>query len=57
MATNVGSAGTMQGNPVGILIGSRAGLTFEDFMIWSFPVMLLSLIVTVALLMALLQPN
>jgi len=51
MATNVGSAGTMLGNPVGILIGSRAGLTFEDFMIWSFPVMLLSLIVTVALLM------
>ena len=51
MATNVGSAGTMLGNPVGILIGSRAGLTFEDFMIWSFPVMLLSLTVTVALLM------
>jgi Na+/H+ antiporter NhaD/arsenite permease-like protein len=51
MATNVGSAGTMLGNPVGILIGSRAGLTFEDFMIWSFPSMLLSLTVTVALLM------
>jgi len=51
MATNVGSAGTMLGNPVGILIGSRAGLTFEDFMIWAFPVMLLSLVATIALLL------
>jgi len=51
MATNVGSAGTMLGNPVGILIGSRAGLTFEDFMVWAFPVMLLSLAATIALLM------
>lgn len=51
MATNVGSAGTMLGNPVGILIGSRAGLTFEDFIVWAFPVMLLSLIGTIALLM------
>jgi len=51
MATNVGSAGTMLGNPVGILICSKAGLTFEDFMIWSFPVMLLSLIGTVGFLM------
>lgn len=51
MATNVGSAGTMLGNPVGILIGSRAGLTFEDFIIWSFPVMLLSLVATIAFLL------
>jgi Na+/H+ antiporter NhaD/arsenite permease-like protein len=51
MATNVGSAGTMLGNPVGILIGSRAGLTFEDFMVWAFPVMLLSLMTTIALLL------
>jgi Na+/H+ antiporter NhaD/arsenite permease-like protein len=51
MATNVGSAGTMLGNPVGILIGSRAGLTFEDFMLWAFPVMVLSLLATIALLM------
>lgn len=51
MATNVGSAGTMLGNPVGILIGSRAGLTFEDFIIWSFPVMILSLVATIAFLL------
>jgi len=51
MATNVGSAGTMLGNPVGILIGSKAGLTFEDFMLWSFPVMLFALAATIGLLM------
>lgn len=51
MATNIGSAGTMLGNPVGILIGSKAGLTFEDFMRWAFPVMLLSLAATLGVLM------
>ncbi|MDR1519026.1 MAG: hypothetical protein LBU23_02635 [Planctomycetota bacterium] len=42
MAINIGSAGTMLGNPVGILIGQNAvpPLSFNDFMIWSFPLML-----------------
>ena len=42
MAINIGSAGTMLGNPVGILIGQNASppLSFNDFMIWSFPLML-----------------
>ena len=57
MATNVGSAGTMLGNPVGILIGSRAGLTFEDFMLWAFPVMLLSLLATIILLILWYRPE
>lgn len=48
LCTNVGSAGTMMGNPVGIYIGTKGGLTFADFMIWAFPVMLLALAVTVA---------
>ncbi len=48
LCTNVGSAGTMMGNPVGIFIGTRAGLTFEDFMIWAFPLMLTCLLVCVA---------
>ena len=51
MATNVGSAGTMLGNPVGIFIGTRAGLSFEDFMIWAFPVMLVSLAAAMAVVM------
>lgn len=51
LATNVGSSGTMMGNPVGIYIGTKGGLTFGDFMLWAFPVMLLSLAVVIALLL------
>jgi len=51
MATNVGSSGTMLGNPVGIFIGTKAGLSFEDFMVWAFPVMLVSLGLTIAVVM------
>lgn len=49
MMINIGSTGTMLGNPVGILIGQTASppLSFNDFMMWSFPVMLLEF--TVAL--------
>ena len=46
LCTNVGSAGTMMGNPVGILIGSKGGLSFGDFMLWAFPIMLVSLLMT-----------
>ena len=46
LCTNVGSAGTMMGNPVGIYIGTQAGLTFQDFILWAFPVMLLALAAT-----------
>ncbi|MBN1269545.1 MAG: hypothetical protein JXB04_08160 [Kiritimatiellae bacterium] len=51
LCTNIGSAGTMMGNPVGIYIGTHAGLTFQDFIRWAFPVMLLSLAGTVGLTM------
>ncbi|MCL1887912.1 MAG: SLC13 family permease, partial [Kiritimatiellaeota bacterium] len=51
MATNIGSSGTMLGNPVGIFIGSKAGLTFSDFLVWATPVMLASLLVSLAVLM------
>jgi Na+/H+ antiporter NhaD/arsenite permease-like protein len=37
LATNVGSSWTVLGNPVGIMIALRAGLTFENFMRWAFP--------------------
>ncbi|MDQ7779195.1 MAG: SLC13 family permease [Planctomycetota bacterium] len=45
LCTNVGSTGTMLGNPIGILIGLRAGLTFEDFIFHAFPLMLFLLVV------------
>ncbi len=51
LATNVGSAGTMMGNPVGIYIGTKGMLTFGDFMIWSFPIMLTALLATIGLLL------
>ena len=56
MATNIGSTGTMLGNPVGILIGTKAEyhwnpgsgdpgvpLSFGDFITHSTPIMFLSL--------------
>jgi Na+/H+ antiporter NhaD/arsenite permease-like protein len=53
MGTNVGSSGTMLGNPVGILIGQNAEppLSFVDFLQWSFPIMLVSLVATLGMLM------
>ncbi len=51
MATNVGSTGTMLGNPVGILIGSKAGLTFGSFLIHATPIMFVSLFATLILLL------
>ena len=37
LATNIGSAATVLGNPIGILIASKSGLTFEDFIVKAFP--------------------
>jgi Na+/H+ antiporter NhaD/arsenite permease-like protein len=51
MATNIGSSGTMLGNPVGILIGTKAGFSFVDFIEWAAPIMLVSLIGTMFFLM------
>ncbi len=51
LCTNVGSAGTMMGNPVGIYIGAKGGLTFGDFIFWAFPTMLVALAATIALTM------
>lgn len=38
LATNIGSAATVLGNPIGILIAARAGLSFEDFLRQALPV-------------------
>jgi len=51
LATNVGSSGTMLGNPIGILIGMRAGLTFESFMKWAFPVTMIAMVLTILLVL------
>jgi Na+/H+ antiporter NhaD/arsenite permease-like protein len=50
LATNVGSTGTVLGNPIGILIASKSGLTFEDFIFKAFPIMWICLLATISLL-------
>jgi Na+/H+ antiporter NhaD/arsenite permease-like protein len=51
-ATNIGSAGTVIGNPIGIMIAAKANLSFEDFLKYAFPLMLLSLCVLTGLMFA-----
>ncbi|MFQ3675142.1 MAG: SLC13 family permease [Endomicrobiia bacterium] len=51
IATNIGSASTVLGNPIGILIAARAGLTFEDFITHALPVSFIILIITIIILM------
>lgn len=57
MATNIGSSGTMLGNPVGILIGTQAGLGFHHFIRWATPVMLLGLVTALCLIMFLFRKD
>lgn len=49
LATNIGSAGTVLGNPIGILIATKSGLTFEDFILKAFPLSILCLLVMIFL--------
>ncbi|MDP2831615.1 MAG: SLC13 family permease, partial [Candidatus Omnitrophota bacterium] len=51
LATNIGSAATVLGNPIGILIASKSGLTFEDFIIKALPLAFLCLVVTIFILL------
>jgi len=51
LATNIGSAGTVLGNPIGILIATKSGLTFEDFILKAFPIAMLCLLVTIFLVL------
>jgi len=48
-ATNIGSSATDDGNPIGVMIAMKAGLTFIDFLRWAAPISILSLIITMLL--------
>ncbi|MEW6046753.1 MAG: SLC13 family permease [Bacillota bacterium] len=48
-ATNIGSAATVVGNPIGVLIALRAGLSFPDFLRWATPIALAALVLTLIL--------
>ncbi|MDD5108476.1 MAG: SLC13 family permease [Candidatus Omnitrophica bacterium] len=47
LTTNIGSAATVLGNPIGILIASKSGLTFEDFIIKALPLAIFCFITTI----------
>ncbi|SON62304.1 putative transporter [Mycobacterium simulans] len=49
-ASNIGGAATLVGDPPNIIIASRAGLTFNDFLIHMAPIVLVVLVAFVALL-------
>jgi len=51
LSTNIGSAATVLGNPIGILIATKAGLSFEDFLIKAMPLAVISLGSTVLILL------
>jgi len=46
MATNLGSAATIIGNPQSMLIGQTAGLSFREFLYWCGPPSLVCLLLT-----------
>ncbi len=45
-ATNVGSAITLVGNPIGVYIAFAGGLSFEDFLRWATPVSAVAAVIT-----------
>jgi Na+/H+ antiporter NhaD/arsenite permease-like protein len=51
MSTNIGSTGTVLGNPIGILIATKAGLTFEDFLLRAFPLMVVVLLTMIGVVL------
>lgn len=57
LATNIGSAATVMGNPIGIVIATQAGLSFEDFLAKAFPVAFLSLIACMFVVMRWFRPQ
>lgn len=50
MASNIGGAATLIGDPPNIIIGSRAGLTFNDFLVNMAPIVVIEMVVFVLVL-------
>jgi Na+/H+ antiporter NhaD/arsenite permease-like protein len=49
-ASNIGGASTLVGDPPNIIIASRAGLTFNDFLVHMTPIVIIVMVVFVAML-------
>jgi len=52
MAVNIGSAATVLGNPIGVLIAFEAGLSFEEFLVWATPIAVIALFLAVPIAIA-----
>ncbi|HET7667744.1 MAG TPA: ArsB/NhaD family transporter [Mycobacterium sp.] len=50
LASNIGGASTLVGDPPNIIIASRGGLTFNDFLVHMTPIVIIVIIAFVALL-------
>ncbi|MGB8226399.1 MAG: SLC13 family permease, partial [Sedimentisphaerales bacterium] len=50
LATNIGSAATLFGNPIGIIIALRGKLSFEDFLTHALPISAFLLAITICIL-------
>jgi Na+/H+ antiporter NhaD/arsenite permease-like protein len=46
-ATNIGSSATAGGNPVGVIIALKGGLSFSDFIRWATPISIVALVATI----------
>ncbi len=51
LATNIGSASTVLGNPIGVLIALRGNLSFEDFLVRAAPLSAVILAVTIVVVL------
>jgi len=49
LASNIGGTATLIGDPPNIIIGSRAGLTFDDFLVHSLPLTVILLVLFVVM--------
>jgi Na+/H+ antiporter NhaD/arsenite permease-like protein len=49
IASNIGGTSTLIGDPPNIIIGSRAGLTFDDFLVHSLPLTVVLLVIFVVM--------
>lgn len=50
-STNIGSSATVVGNPVGIMVAIKGGLSFSDFLRWATPVSLGALLAAIAIML------
>ncbi len=48
-ATNIGSSATVVGNPIGVLIAFKGGLTFSDFLRWATPISFIVLLMAIGI--------